>query len=64
MEELAKFSNFTVLIGIDLGDKPTVVVILDQDGAVIEESRIYFLLSIEIWEFFLPFHPHQSSWGA
>jgi transposase len=34
------FNNSTVFIGIDLGDKHSVVIILDQDGEVIEESRI------------------------
>jgi transposase len=33
-------NNSTVFIGIDLGDKHSVVIILDQDGEVIEESRI------------------------
>ena len=33
-------NNSTVFIGIDLGDKFSVIVILDQDGEVIEESRI------------------------
>jgi transposase len=34
------FNNSTVFIGIDLGDKHSYVVILDQDGEVTEESRI------------------------
>jgi transposase len=34
------FNNSILFIGIDLGDKFSVVVILDQDGEVIEESRI------------------------
>ena len=33
-------NNSTVFIAIDLGDKFSVIVILDQDGEVIEESRI------------------------
>ncbi len=33
-------NNSILFIGIDLGDKFSVVVILDQDGEVIEESRI------------------------
>ena len=33
------FNNSTVFFGIDLGDKFSIVV-LDQDGEVIEESRI------------------------
>jgi transposase len=40
MEEPAMFKNRTVFIGIDLGDKYSAVVILDQDREVIEESRI------------------------
>jgi transposase len=34
------FNNSTFFIGIDLGDKFSVIVILDQEGEVIEESRI------------------------
>jgi transposase len=34
------FNNSTIFIGIDLGDKSSFVIILDQDGEVIEESRI------------------------
>ena len=34
------FNNSTIFIGIDLGDKYSVIVVLDQEGDVIEESRI------------------------
>jgi transposase len=34
------FNNSTVFVGIDIGDKFSVVVFLDKDGEVIEESRI------------------------
>lgn len=34
------FNNSTIFIGIDLGDKFSVIVVLDQDGELIEESRI------------------------
>jgi activator of 2-hydroxyglutaryl-CoA dehydratase len=40
MEEPAMFNNSTLFIGIDLGGKLSYIVILDQDGKVIEESRI------------------------
>jgi molecular chaperone DnaK (HSP70) len=33
-------NNSILFIGIDLGDKFSVIVVLDQDGEVIEESRI------------------------
>ena len=33
-------NNSTFFIGIDLGDKYSIIVVLDQDGEVIEESRI------------------------
>ena len=34
------FNNSTTFIGIDLGDKHSYLVILDQEGELIEESRI------------------------
>ena len=33
-------NNSIFFIGIDLGDKQSVVITLDQDGEMIEESRI------------------------
>ena len=40
MEELAMFNNSTVFIGIDHGEKISVIGILDKDGEVIEERYI------------------------
>jgi len=33
-------NNSTVFIGIDLGDKHSYLVILDQEGELIEETRL------------------------
>ncbi|NIS80512.1 MAG: hypothetical protein GTO14_09990 [Anaerolineales bacterium] len=34
------FKNITFFAGLDLGDKRSPITILDQDGEVIEETRL------------------------
>src|SRR3990172_13385187 len=40
MEEPAMFKNSMLFVGLDLGDRHSHLVILDQDGELVEEARM------------------------